>query len=159
MNRAIESRYEPTAEYLRERAARYLAHARRARNDKSSRAGNDKQEIHILLAFRRRGIATRGGQKAMKKKRIHVVIEGPHRAVSKEEIDATRMRGAPVIGEKRLSHHVGIVVRNNAGRVIKRQRRKLRLGIEWGGILRIKRRPRVRVVERRCTGSITDSSS
>src|SRR3981081_4152327 len=33
MNRAIESRYEPTAEYLRERAARYLAHARRARND------------------------------------------------------------------------------------------------------------------------------
>ena len=33
MNRAIESRYEPTAEYLRERAARYLAHARRARSD------------------------------------------------------------------------------------------------------------------------------
>jgi hypothetical protein len=33
MNRAIEARYEPTAEYLRERAARYLAQARRARND------------------------------------------------------------------------------------------------------------------------------
>src|SRR5438132_9552945 len=61
------------------------------------RARNDKSRFIFLLTFWRCRIATRGGQKAMKKKRVHVVIKSPHRAVSEEEIDAARVRGTPVV--------------------------------------------------------------
>ena len=47
MNRANKACYEPTAEYLRERADHYVAQARRARNDAEAAQYRDIADIFV----------------------------------------------------------------------------------------------------------------